>query len=315
MSRPPIVSVVVTFLNAASFLHQAIQSVVSQSYDRWELLLVDDGSTDDSGRIAKSWVRDHPARMQYLQHADHSNRGVSAARNLGIRHASGDLVAFLDADDVWLQEKLERQVSLLTAHPDAGMIYGRTEYWHSWTGNREDQGRDSIPSHGIFADTLVAPPSLLTAFLRGTTCVPCLCSVLVRRSLLERLGRFEESFRGFYDDQVFYAKVCLNAPVFVSDECLERYRQHAGSHSQRALAEHTDAHTMWRRRYLHWLSRYVSEAAIVDGDLARALRTQRWIWGEDSRSLVPPRVQRLLRKAKQVAAHFADRLPPSERHH
>jgi len=313
VSRPPIVSVVVPFLNAAGFLHQAIQSVVSQSYDHWELLLVDDGSTDESGHIAKSWVGNHPARMQYLQHANHANRGASAARNLGIRHAFGDLVAFLDADDVWLPEKLERQVSLLTAHPDAGMIYGRTEYWHSWTGKHEDQGRDSIPSHGIPVDTPVTPPSLLTAFLRGTTFVPCICSVLVRRSLLERLGGFEESFPGLYDDQVLYAKVCLNAPVFVSDECLERYRQHTGS--QCALAEHTDTHTIWRQRYLHWLSRYVSEAAIVDGDLARALRTQRWIWGEDSRSRVAPRMQRLLRRAKQVAAHFADRLPPSERHH
>ena len=313
MRRTPTVSVVVTFFNAASFLHQAIQSVVSQKYDRWELLLVDDGSTDESERIATSWVSDHPARMRYLQHAEHANRGVSAARNLGIRHASGDFVAFLDADDVWLQDKLDRHVSLLIAHPDAGMVYGRTEYWRSWTGKREDQGRDSIPSHGIPADTLIAPPSLLTQFLRGTAGVPCICSVLVRRSLLERLGGFEESFPGLYDDHVFYAKVCLNVPVFVSDECLERYRQHAGSMC--ALTEHTDAQRIWRQRYLHWLSRYVSEATIVDGDLARALQTQLWIWGEDRPSRVPRWTQPLLRKTRQVAARLAGRLPPRKRHH
>jgi glycosyltransferase involved in cell wall biosynthesis len=306
------VSVVVTFFNAASFLHEAIQSVVSQSYDEWELLLVDDGSTDDSTRIATSWVADHPARMRYLQHADHANRGISASRNLGIRHASGDYIAFLDADDVWLQDKLRRHVTLLSARPDAGMIYGRTKYWHSWTGNREDQGRDSVPSHGIPADTVVAPPSLLTGFLRGTARVPCICSVLVRRSLVERLKGFEESFPGLYEDQVFYAKVCLHAPVLVSDECLERYRRHAGSVCARA--EHTDDDRIWRQHYLRWLSRYVSEADVVDRELSRALRAQLWIWGRDDRASRGPRwAQRLLRAAKHGVVRLADVVPRMRR--
>jgi glycosyltransferase involved in cell wall biosynthesis len=303
MKATPLVSVVIPFFNAARFFHESIASVVSQSYDRWELLLVDDGSTDESANIARSWVADHPARMRYLQHMNAANRGISASRNLGIRHASGELVAFIDADDVWLQEKLARQVELLAACPAAGMVYGRTEYWHSWTGNSEDEDRDYVPALDVSADTLVSPPALMTAFLRDTARVPCICSVLARRTLVERLGGFVESFEGLYEDQVFYAKVCLNAPVFVSNECLERYRQHAGSLCART--EHTDAHGIWRQRYLRWLAQYVSEVGIADDDLARVLRTQLWIWGEDGHSRMPFWTRRLLRKTKQALVRLA----------
>jgi glycosyltransferase involved in cell wall biosynthesis len=313
MNATPLVSVVIPFFNAAGFLHESVASVVSQSYDRWELLLVDDGSTDESGTIARWWVANHPVRMRYLQHINGANRGISASRNLGIRHASGELVAFLDADDVWLKEKLARHVEVLAARPEAGMVYGRTEYWHSWTGNREDRDRDYVPSFGFPANTLVSPPALLTAFLRGTTVVPCPCSVVVRRTLVERLGGFEESFPGLYEDQVFYAKVCLNGPVFVSDECLEKYRQHAGS--LYARAEHTDTHAIWRQRYLRWLAQYIAEAGMMDIDLARALRTELWIWGDDSGSRMPFWTQRLLRKAKQALSRLANLVAPSGRHH
>ena len=304
MTAAPIVSVVIPFFNAAAFMPEAIHSVVAQTYDRWEVLLVDDGSTDDSAHIAKAWVARHPARMRYLDHHDHANWGISASRNLGIRHASGELVAFLDADDVWRQDKLERQVRRLVAHPDAGMLYGRTQYWHSWPDNIDGETRDYTPSHGIPGDTVVAAPHLLTGFLSGTARVPCICSVLVRRSLVERVGGFEESFRGLYEDQVFYAKVCLSTPVFVSDDCLERYRRHAGSLC--VLSERTDADQIWRRRYLRWLSQYVSDAAIVNRDLSRALRAQRWIWGDDRSEHQPRWLQRLVRGAKKTVVRLAD---------
>jgi glycosyltransferase involved in cell wall biosynthesis len=310
MTSPTAVSVVITFFNASTFLAEAVQSVVAQTYDRWEVLLVDDGSTDDSAAIAKSWVAAHPARMRYLDHPDCANRGISASRNLGIAHANGEFVAFLDADDVWLPNKLERQVHLLRAHPDVGMIYGRTQYWRSWTGNAEGDRRDSIPSHRIRAGAVLEPPALLTAFLWGTARVPCICSVVVRRSLVEGLAGFEDSFRGLYEDQVFYAKVCLNAPVLVSDECLERYRQHAGSLC--ALSAQSDAETTWRRRYLHWLSRYVSDAGVVDPGLSRALRAQLWVWEEDRTRHLPRWTQRLVRTAKTTLVNVAALVPPSK---
>src|SRR5438105_1562536 len=102
MSSKPLVSAITIFLNEEKFLQEAIASVFAQTYDNWELLLVDDGSTDASTEIALRYAKQYPEKVRYVEHRGHQNRGMSAARNLGIRNAKGQYIAFLDADDVWL---------------------------------------------------------------------------------------------------------------------------------------------------------------------------------------------------------------------
>src|SRR5512147_1824882 len=106
MTNQPLVSGVIIFWNAERFLQEAIESVLAQTYPSWELLLVDDGSTDGASEIARSYAARHPERIRYLEHPGHRNRGMSASRNLGLQQSRGALVAFLDSDDVWLPEKL-----------------------------------------------------------------------------------------------------------------------------------------------------------------------------------------------------------------
>src|SRR5215831_18684412 len=213
MSTVPLVSVVIIFFNAERFLDEAIESVFGQTYDAWELLLVDDGSTDGSTTIAHRYTQQHPGKVRYLEHTGHQNRGMSASRNLGIANAQGAYIAFLDADDVWLSNKLDRQVAILDAQPEAAMVYGPAQWWYSWTGRAEDRLRDYIPEPGVPPNTLLEAPTLLTRFLRLTDIAPCPSSVLIRRNLVEQVRGFEDSFRGLYEDQVFFAKVCLSAPV------------------------------------------------------------------------------------------------------
>src|SRR3712207_6290015 len=119
----PSVSVVMIFRDAERFIAESISSVVAQTLP-CELLLCDDGSTDRSTDVALSWARSHPERIRYLQHDGHAHRGMSATRNLGIRAAGGDLIAFLDADDVWEPAHLGGEVRLLLRHPEAGMVCG-----------------------------------------------------------------------------------------------------------------------------------------------------------------------------------------------
>ena len=95
-----LVSTIIIFLNAERFLAEAIESVLAQTYPTWELWLVDDGSTDRSSQLARDYAARHAARIHYLEHPGHENRGKSASRNLGLRHARGEYVALLDADDV-----------------------------------------------------------------------------------------------------------------------------------------------------------------------------------------------------------------------
>jgi len=138
VSAKPLVSVIINFLNAGEFIQEAIESVFAQSYDNWELLLLDDGSTDTSTKVALGYAKRYPEKVRYLEHPEHRNRGAAVSRNLGISHAKGEYVAFLDADDVWLASKLEEQVAILGLRPEAGMVYGSTLSWHSWTGTPED---------------------------------------------------------------------------------------------------------------------------------------------------------------------------------
>jgi glycosyltransferase involved in cell wall biosynthesis len=128
------VSVVMIFLNAAKFIEEAIESVFAQTYSSWELLLVDDGSTDASTEIARNYANQYVDQVRYLEHAGHKNRGMSASRNLGTRNCKGKCVAFLDADDLWLSHKLERQTAILESKPKVAMVYGATQYWYSWIG-------------------------------------------------------------------------------------------------------------------------------------------------------------------------------------
>lgn len=251
----PAVSVVVPFLNARRFLAESIVSVRAQTEGSWELLLVDDGSRDGSSEIARSEAASDPARVRYLEHGGHARRGASAARNVGIRHARGRYIAFLDADDVWLPGKLEAQLAIAEAHPEAAMIYNRTQYWYSWTGAEADGSRDFTERLGVPSNTLIPPPQLLARILRGQSPVPCTCSVLIRREAVDRVGGFEESFLDLFTDQAFYAKVFLTMPVFAADGCWDRYRQHPAQSCARA--EGSGRIKAARRTYLEWLERYL----------------------------------------------------------
>jgi glycosyltransferase involved in cell wall biosynthesis len=303
MKEKPLVSVIMIFLNAEDFIQEAIESVFAQTYDNWELLLVDDGSTDSSAEIARRYSRLYPEKVRYLDHDGHLKLGKSTSRNLGIHKAKGDYIAFLDADDVFLPQKLERQVAILESHPQAGMVYGRTQYWYSWTRKSNDIKRDFMSKLGVQPNTLFNPPALLTRFLKDGGIVPCICSLLVRRRILEEIGEFEETIQHMYEDQVFLAKICLNAPVFVENECGERYRQHMGSSSYIAIIQ-GEYHPFWpnpaRLAFLNWLSGYLSEKGINDSSLLKALQKglRPYRYPNLYRAIIP--VQYFLRQIKGV---------------
>jgi glycosyltransferase involved in cell wall biosynthesis len=128
VAQAPLVSAIIIFLDAERFIEEAIESVLAQTCGAWVLLLVDDGSSDAGTNIARRYAARHPDRMRYLEHPGHANRGMSAARNLGIANARGAYVAFLDADDVWLPQRLERHVDVLEREPDLSAVYGPSRY-------------------------------------------------------------------------------------------------------------------------------------------------------------------------------------------
>ena len=274
MSSKPLVSVVAIFLNAEQFIQEAIESVFAQTYDNWELLLVDDGSSDASTAVARRYAEQYPERVCYLEHPGRQNRGASASRNLGIRHAEGEYIALLDVDDVWLPHKLEQQVAIMESQPEAAMVYGLSEYWYSWTGWPEDQGRDFVYDLGVPPNTLIQPPALIPIFfLEQKAAIPGPTDILVRRENVERVGGFDEHFR-LYTDQSFYAKVCLKAPVFAASACWDRYRQHPNS--AYSIARKTEQEYSTRLFFLNWLAGYLSDEGVKDPKIWQGLRKELW---------------------------------------
>jgi SAM-dependent methyltransferase len=312
MNSKPVVSIIMIFLNAEKFIQEAIESVFAQTYNSWELLLVDDGSTDESTDIALWHAKQNPERVRYFEHDGHQNRGMSASRNLGITRAVGEYIAFLDADDVWLPHKLEQQVAILSSQPEAAMVYGATEMWYSWTGKPEDLRRDFRRKLGVQPDTLVRPPTLLSLFLRNEAQTPGTCSVLVRSEVIEHVGGFEEAFRGMFEDQVFFAKVCLREPVFVASECWDRYRQRADSTCAVAHATaqyHSGRPNPAQLTFLNWLKQYLAEQGLRETELWKAVRQAFWPYRHPilSRLLEP---QYLITQVKGLVKRVARRTLP-----
>lgn len=271
--RRGMVSVVMIFLNGEPFITEAIESVIAQVYTNWELILVDDGSTDDSSSIAKEYAKRYPGKIRYLEHPGHANRGKSASRNLGVTQAHGEYIALLDADDVYLPEKLERQVAILEQYPDAGMVYGITRYWYSWTKKSEDANRDWFSKLGVTPRSIIGPPRLVTLYLNNGDYVPCTCGWLIRKSAIPPDGGSELAFRDLYEDQVFLAKIILKYPAYIDDGCWDNYRQHVNMTSNE---EYTKA---WKKNpksaYLEWLAGYIRKEKINDPDLRAALKRER----------------------------------------
>jgi glycosyltransferase involved in cell wall biosynthesis/SAM-dependent methyltransferase len=267
-----LVSIITPFFNAGRFLSEAIESVLAQTYSYWELLLIDDGSNDESTRIARSYAAKYPEQIFYLEHEGHLNRGVCASRNLGVRRARGEFVALLDSDDVWLPRKLEEQISIMRANPQVGMVAGRSLYWHSWAGDAENSARDYVPAYRIALDASFDPPALLTTlYPLGKEHAPCPSDLLLRKEAIESVGGFEERFDGpyqLYEDQAFLTKIYLTWPVYLSSRTWTKYRVHDASCMARARLKYHEI----RLFYLSWCQDYLIARGVEDPNIWSALR-------------------------------------------
>jgi glycosyltransferase involved in cell wall biosynthesis len=311
MADKPSVSVITPFLNAEKFIQETVESVFAQTYDNWELLLADDGSTDASTDMARHYAQERPERVRYLEHQGHANRGASASHNMGIRHAKGKYVAMLDADDVWLPHKLQRQVALLESHPEAAMTYGPSQWWYSWTGEVGDRQRDYLQTLCAPVNTPLKPSALLCLFLQQQIAVPVPSAVLVKRDVVERVEGWEETCRTPYIDQVFYAKICLDelqAPVLVDSACYCKYRRHPDSLC--AAMIRTGQGPAVRLAFLTWLAEYMSRRQVRDDQVRAALQRQLWPYRHPILQRISKRGQYRIRQVERLEKRVAKQVLP-----
>jgi glycosyltransferase involved in cell wall biosynthesis len=187
----PLVSVVIPVFNGERFLREAVQSVLDQQYSPLEIIVVDDGSTDNTAIVA----RDLPEPVRYLYQ---TNQGPAAARNRGIEQAQGSLIAFADADDLWPGGKLQSQVPLLIKDPRIDIVLGRIQ--QVLLSEAQEFGE--------------------TAFSVN------LGSAVIRKSVFERIGLFDQTMRYSEDVDWFMRARERGAAIVTIDAVTLLYRQH-----------------------------------------------------------------------------------------
>lgn len=303
MSTTPLISIITCFLNEQKFLEETIESVLGQEYTNWELLLIDDGSTDNSTQIAQDYAGRHPGKIYYFDHEGHGNIGLSGSRNSGIRRAKGDLVAFLDADDVWLPQKLGQQLSIMQAHPKVAMVCEASKYWYSWDDPAKVKKKDRVVEvgYGLPEGVYEAPELMIQLYPLGNTGAPCPSGLMCRKAALLEVGCFESHFTGpyqMYEDQGFLSKIYAQHPVYLSRACNNLYRQRPGSLVQ-AVTESGKYHAV-RQYFLEWLEKYLQEHGLqhpqVQKLLQKALRPYRQPLTYYLTDTLPAKVKKFVRK-------------------
>ncbi len=278
-----LVSITIPFHNSRRFLRETIESVLAQSYPHWELLLVDDGSSDGSADLARHYAASYPGKITCLEHPGHANLGVTRTRNLGARMSHGEFLAFLDSDDLWLPHKLQDQVTLLQAHPDVGMVCAPSEYWFDWDQDIAPGVKHAnyVPEIAPSGCVYQAPTLLISTYPLGQWGAPCPSSLLIRRTAFDKVGGFVEEFnpktRQLCEDTAFLTKIYLSdAHVMVSATCSDRYRRHPSSIWHRMQV--TNQEELELKFYFQWLRRFLRERNCSNPVVWKAARRAGWMY-------------------------------------
>lgn len=208
-----LVSIIMPAFNAEKYIGQSIQSVMAQSHKNWEMLIVDDGSTDNTAAVIKRYA-EKDNRIKYIYQ---KNQRQGTARNNGIRNSSGRILAFIDSDDLWRPEKITRQLEVLFEN-EADLIFSDGYYFRRQPGDMQQGFKTKIGKHsGIQA---------IDSFITNNRVV--MSSVLVKKEAVESVGGFHEDPTMHVEDYHLWMKMLLNGAVFMGvPDRLMYYRLHA----------------------------------------------------------------------------------------
>lgn len=203
------VDIIIPAYNAARFLPAAIDSVETQTFKDWRILLVDDGSTDNTAEVVSPYRTRLGEKLKYIRQA---NAGLPAARNTAIRNAASPFLALLDADDVWLPWRLDESLKSFENRPQAGLGYGMIRYIDQdgnttdWQDRKQKNGEGRIASH---------------IYMRKVN-LPC-PTITFRRECVETVGLFDEAMRAT-EDRDMWLRIALKYEVCFVNRVIAHYR-------------------------------------------------------------------------------------------
>ena len=252
MKDSPLVSVIMPAYNAEAYIGDAIRSVVAQTYANWELIVVDDGSTDKTRKV----VGEFSAREERIKYFAQQNGKQGKARNAGIRNARGSLLAFLDADDLWLARKLELQIQAM-AETSADVVYSSGIIF------RDEEPHDDSK---VFPTTFGKTDGRQTfEMLLYRNTVP-VTSVIMRREILEKAGWFDErpAYQSCEDFDLWLRAAKAGASFYGMREQLFRYRRH--------VAAATNKESGWRKPMLRVVQRHINDSNLSEEEKRNRVR-------------------------------------------
>jgi glycosyltransferase involved in cell wall biosynthesis len=265
-NKMPTVTVVIPAYNAIRYLPETMDTVLNQTYQDFEVLVVNDGSTDET----PNWVNQLSEKEPRVRMVSQSNQGLAGARTTGVTNARGKYVAFIDADDLWELTKLEKQVQSLESNPQAGLCY-------TWTALADSEGKATgrvIASHA---------EGDVWQQLTEMNIVCCGSTPMIRRSCFDDVGLFARDISPS-DDWDMWWRISAKYPFTVIKEPLIRYRQHPNNSSKkcehmlettRILIERNFAHAPtellhYRNRSYGCIYLYLGWRAIENQDYQQA---------------------------------------------
>ena len=228
----PKVSVIIPTFNRAAFLESAIESVLNQTYNDFEIIIVDDNSSDNTYEVVASFK---DVRIKYIRHRE--NKGVSAARNTAIRVCKGKYIAFLDDDDEWVPEKLQKQVELQDkSSSNICGVYSDRVIIDRLSNKIISKGLQSNKVRGNLLSQLVMHNQINT------------CTVLLRKRCLDDVGLFDETI-SYMEDRDLWIRLSLNWDFEYIDEPLTRTHIHKQNHLSSRLKEQIEGRKKLLRKY------------------------------------------------------------------
>jgi glycosyltransferase involved in cell wall biosynthesis len=244
-----LVSVIIAAYNYEKYIAETLQSIIAQTHQSWECIVVDDGSTDNTEKAVAEIAQKEP-RIKYIYQA---NQGASAARNNGLKHASGDYIQFLDADDLLERKKLEVHVNFLNENRHVDICYGDARYFPS--DNPQQRWFRLTEIGEPWIHELNADESVLAAFV--TNNIP-INTALLRRNVINHVGVFDERIK-FVEDWDFWfrcAKHEMSFQFIRAEETLALIRSHGSSLTQIAKRrfEHLSHLTFLRNKFAQSLT-------------------------------------------------------------
>ena len=264
------ISIVTPIFNGRKYLPDTVESVLAQTSTDWEWLLVDDGSTDDTLNYCLKLAH-QDSRIRVLSHADRANLGQGASRNLALRHASGEILAFLDADDLWIPEKLARDIATFARHPRAMILYSRTLSWRDLTTEPAVSSANQPGYLGIATDSPLEAPEVLLHVIRKLYDFRCQfpdpsCLVIRRAGLPEDEELFDPALR-YFEDVVPLTKLLLCHPAVIEEDIRTVRRMHRESVTAGLDRREFDAHF---DRIVTWITSYVAESSKASLEAVRS---------------------------------------------